>query len=166
MSICVTAREKSRMILAKPLVAWRCHSRWAARCIQMACNPVDVVAVATGPCAAGSPAMTARISSMKRGKAHPFLIGAGCQLMAQSTGGQNATASAVELAVASNWQQVLPAVYLLSRIARLTADTTAFSAAMLVLVSNPMPHRMRSPTAHSTKAAARALPPSLMACSE
>ena len=35
------------------------------------------------------------------------------------------------------------------RLARLTAETTAFSEARVVLASMPMPHRTLSPIAHS-----------------
>ena len=48
------------------------------------------------------------------------------------------------------------------RSARLTADTTAFSDAVTMFASMPTPHSTRSPTAHSTYAAARASPPADM----
>lgn len=50
-------------------------------------------------------------------------------------------------------------------IERFTAETIALSEARTMLGSMPTPHSTRSPTAHSTKAAAVASPPELIACS-
>ena len=47
-----------------------------------------------------------------------------------------------------------------------TAEITAFNDDVEVFASIPTPHNTRSPTVHSTKAAARASPPSERACSE
>jgi len=49
--------------------------------------------------------------------------------------------------------------------ARLTADSTARSDAVTVLVSTPTPHRVWPPTSHSTYAAAWASLPADSACS-
>jgi hypothetical protein len=51
------------------------------------------------------------------------------------------------------------------RMARLTADTTAFSEALTIELSIPTPHSTLSSTAHSTYAAARASSPDDRACS-
>ena len=51
------------------------------------------------------------------------------------------------------------------RIARLTADTTAFSDALTIEPLTPTPHYTVSSTAHSTYAAARASSPADIACS-
>ncbi len=50
--------------------------------------------------------------------------------------------------------------------ARLTAETTARSEAVVIEVARPTPHTTFSPTAHSTYAAAEASSPPVMACSE
>lgn len=51
------------------------------------------------------------------------------------------------------------------RVARLTAETTAFREARVVLASMPMPHRTFPSMAHSMYEAACALAPSLIVCS-
>src|SRR6478735_7026686 len=52
-----------------------------------------------------------------------------------------------------------------SRSARLTAETMALMDAVTIDGSTPTPQSTRSPTAHSTYAAARASPPADRACS-
>ena len=58
-----------------------------------------------------------------------------------------------------------PGVRRRRRQARLTAEITALSEAVTMFGSTPTPHRIWSPTAHSTYAAARASPPEDSACS-
>ena len=56
--------------------------------------------------------------------------------------------------------------YFRSRRDRLTAETTARSEAVVMEVAMPTPQLTESPIAHSTYAAACALSPEDMACSE
>src|SRR6478609_1035702 len=62
-------------------------------------------------------------------------------------------------------QTSVQAFGMLSRSARLTAETMALIEAVTIEGSTPTPQRTRSPTAHSTYAAARASPPADRACS-